>query len=46
MAIITTEIKNLIGFFQKNDFYVECPCGNLFKLEMCILNNTIKNIQV
>ena len=33
MANKTTEIKNLIGFLEKNNFYAECPCGDSFKLK-------------
>lgn len=33
MANKTTEIKNLICFLQKNNFYAECPCGDSFKLK-------------
>ncbi len=29
----TNQIKNLIGFLQKNNFYAECPCGDSFKLK-------------
>jgi predicted Holliday junction resolvase-like endonuclease len=33
MANKTTEIKNLIGFLEKNNFYAECHCGDSFKLK-------------
>ena len=33
MAKKTTEIKNLIGFLEKNNFYAACPCGDSFKLK-------------
>lgn len=33
MAAKSTEIKNLIGFLQKNNFYAECTCGDSFKLK-------------
>lgn len=33
MATKATEIKKLIDFLQKNNFYAECTCGDSFKLK-------------